>query len=309
MASDNEKIITVSNKNISKLLECDIGDEVVVKTSSGNNPIRLKVVNVDYFDPPCEDKSHKRAMKRLSPVQIRYESKNPFNSKYGLYVYKSNGYYQVRKSIHGDYRLFGVYDNLDHAYFIRDFLMENEWDTNRLGDIEFNEGMQKYYVIKVIDRVFVLGEFDTFEEAEDNIYECYKDFLANIFKHKNGIETHEDLNFLIWQFDQLYLEFDQTVKDDEFWLIDRLPKLEQSPKPKKSKYSFDSLYGLTPWQKTMRDEIRKLEKDIFTFDELKDSLSRYKTKNFDMKVRKHLNELVDLGLVKALGNDVYEKSW
>ena len=311
MDSDEGKVITVSNKNISKLLNLKVGEKITVgMVGNENDSVMLEIVDGDFFDSPYASKDSKKARhKNSSPIQIKYESKNPFNSRYGLYVYKSLGYYQVRKSIYGNHRLFGVYDNLDHAYFVRDFLMENEWDVTRFGEIEFNGQTQKFYVIKVIDRVFVLGEFDTFEEARDNATECYKDCLANIFKYKNGIEVHDDLNHLKWQFDQLYDEFDRTVEDNEFWLIDRLPKIEEPSKAKKSKYTLESLYGLTPWQKIIRDEIRKLDKSVFTFDELKNSLLRYKTKNFDKKVRKHLDELIDLDLVRCLGDDVYEKCW
>ena len=64
----------------------------------------------------------------------------------------------------------------------------------------------------------------------------------------------------------------------------------------------DIVFNLTPWQKTVYDSFDTKA----TFDEIKKSLIRYKSGNFDKKIKKNLDELTDLKLIRK-NKDVYEK--
>ena len=64
----------------------------------------------------------------------------------------------------------------------------------------------------------------------------------------------------------------------------------------------DIIFTMAPFQKAVYDAV-----DSSTFDEIKKSLARYRSKNFDVKIQKNLDELVELGLIKR-SQDYYEKT-
>ena len=58
---------------------------------------------------------------------------------------------------------------------------------------------------------------------------------------------------------------------------------------------------MTPFQKSVYDAVNHS-----TFDEIKKSLIRYKSGNFDEKIRKNLDELADSGMIVKNGQ-YYDK--
>ena len=56
---------------------------------------------------------------------IRKFKRNPNNSAYGLNITKVFDTYVIKKQIAGDEYIFGYYDNLDDAQFVRNILLDN----------------------------------------------------------------------------------------------------------------------------------------------------------------------------------------
>ena len=76
--------------------------------------------------------------------------------------------------------------------------------------------------------------------------------------------------------------------------------------------SFDDIVsGMSMWQKIIYDTIVRIDKNYFTWDELINHsyLKRYKSGNYEDKVKKHLDELVDLGLVVQLEVNIFKKEF
>ena len=220
--------------------------------------------------------------------------RNPNNSKYGLNISRVFEIFMVKKQIAGEEHIFGFFDNLEDARFTRNFLLDNSWDVNAFGQIEFCDETDTYKIVLVHDDlVYVLGTFDDIEEAKNNIENCRKDFLNKIYKHKNGLANHPHLDRLTDHIEELEDAF-QLKTSDETWQIKGDVENPLS----------DIIFSLTPWQKIIYDSTG----DTFTFDEVKTSLIRFKSKNFDEKIRRHLDEMVRLGLIKKLDDSNFEKT-
>ena len=220
--------------------------------------------------------------------------RNPNNSKYGLNISRVFEIFMVKKQIASEEHIFGFFDNLEDARFTRNFLLDNSWDVNAFGQIEFCDETDTYKIVLVHDDlVYVLGTFDDIEEAKNNIENCRKDFLNKIYKHKNGLANHPHLDRLTDHIEELEDAF-QLKTSDETWQIKGDVEDPLS----------DIIFSLTPWQKIIYDSTG----DTFTFDEVKTSLIRFKSKNFDEKIRRHLDEMVRLGLIKKLDDSNFEKT-
>ena len=106
-----------------------------------------------------------------------------------------------------------------------------------------------------------------------------------------GLSNHPHLDILTDRIQELENEFQMKTQDD-VWNFGGV----ENPLT-------DIIFNLTPWQKIIYDNVA----DEFTFDELEKSLGRYKSKNFDKKIRKYLDELIDLNLIEKLDGDCYKK--
>ncbi len=222
---------------------------------------------------------------------IKRHSRNPNNSKYGLNIAKVFDTYIIKKQIAGDEYIFGYYDNLEDAEFVRNFLLEHSWNVNEFEDICYCEDTSEYKVVKVIDdNVYVI---DSFFSANIDLDKCYEEFLAKISKHKYGMASYPHLDLLKDKIPQLEEELNVKVRDD-YWDFtgtgDDLEALNQI------------VFTLTPFQKSIYDSIDEAS----SFEDIKKALIRYKSKNFDEKIDKNLNELMDMGLVLKDGN-LYKK--
>ena len=104
-----------------------------------------------------EDKIHLLGKYNLKPDEdtlarlIRKHKRNPNNSRYGLNIVKVFDVFVIKKQIAGDDYIFGYYDNLEDAQFVRNFLMDNDWNVNEFKSIEFDEDTDTYKVVKVFD--------------------------------------------------------------------------------------------------------------------------------------------------------------
>lgn len=245
-----------------------------------------------------EDKIHLLAKYRRKPDAaaienlIKRHKRNPNNSRYGLNISKVFDTFVIKKQIAGDDYVFGYYDNLADAEFVRNFLMDHNWNVDEFGQIEFDEDTGTYKAVKVIDdMVYVLGSFD-----DDNIdlNKVYGEFLAKISKHKYGLASYPHLDLLKDSIEDLEAEFG-TKPTDDVWSFSNISN-------EKSALS-EIIFTLTPFEKSVYDAIG----DETTFDEIKRALIRYRSKNFENKININLESLIEKGLVERNG-DLFKKT-
>ena len=70
---------------------------------------------------------------------IKQYKRNPNNSKYGLNITRVFDTLVIKKQIAGDDYIFGYYDNFEDARFVRNFLLDNDWDVCKFNEIEFDD--------------------------------------------------------------------------------------------------------------------------------------------------------------------------
>lgn len=101
--------------------------------------------------------------------------------KYGRHITYHNDAYRVIKSINGQQRIFGAFDNVEDARNLRDILVINNWDSTKIdaklfrnitakSDLDrhfyIRKERDKYIVSRVIDgELKYFGSYDTKEEA------------------------------------------------------------------------------------------------------------------------------------------------
>ena len=244
-----------------------------------------KLYLLGKFDTKPNDEYLEKLIKKIR--------RNPNNSKYGLNISRVFEIFMVKKQIAGEEHVFGLFDNLDDAKFTRNFLLDNSWNVDAFSQIEFFDEDESYKIVFVFDdMVYVLGTFDDLEEARKNIKNSRKDFLNRIYKHKNGLANYPHLDRLTDHLSELEEEF-QLKTSDETWQIRN--DVEDPLK--------DFVFNLTPWQKIIYDSAG----ETFTFDELKVSLKRYRSKNFDEKITRHLEELIGLELIEKIDDENFRK--
>lgn len=247
-----------------------------------------------------EDKLRLIAKYKLKPDEktvkklINKYRRNPNNSKYGLNIMNYFGTFIIKKQIFGEEIIFGYYDNLKDAEFVRNFLLDNEWNVNKFSEIMFDDETDTYKVISVIDdTVYVLDSFESKEDIDLN--NVHEEFLAKISKHKYGLATYHHLDLLTDKIDELEVKFGVETKDD-YWTLKNLND--------NSSALNEIIFNMTPFQKTIYDVISSKT----TLSEIEQALVRYKTKNFTQKIIKNLDELIDLGLVEKIGDETYRKT-
>jgi hypothetical protein len=210
--------------------------------------------------------------------------RNPNNSRYGLNITRIFDTYIIKKRIAGDDYIFGYYESLEDAEFVRNHLLENDWDVSGFSQIHYDEESDDYKVVEVIDdRVYVL---DTFKSRSDiNLQDCRRQFLNKIAKHRLGLEEHPSLDELREKIAELEEEFNMTVRDDTWELKDTSDPLN------------DIIFNLTPFQKSVYDAV-----DNSTVEDIEKSLVRFRSGNFTQKIRKNLDELEKMGMIYENNN-------
>lgn len=247
-----------------------------------------------------DDKLHLLAKYRSKPDDetikklIKKYRRNPNNSKYGLNIMNYFDTFIIKKQIFGEEIIFGYYDNLKDAEFVRNFLLDNQWNVNKFSEVMFDDETNTYKVISVIDdAVYVLDSFDLKEEI--NIDKVHEEFLAKISKHKYGLGTYHHLDLLTDRIEELELKFGVKTKDEN-WSFKNLNNSSSALN--------EIIFNMTPFQKAIYDVIFSKT----TLDEIEHALVRYKTKNFREKIVKNLNELIELKLVVQIGDETYKKT-
>lgn len=280
-----------ASKNYGKFKSME--DAILIRDLLIRNGWNLYFDKITYFDgryiitDVIDDKIHLIAKFRRKPSQdtadklIKKHKRNPNNSRYGLNITKVFDTYVIKKRIAGDDYIFGYYDNLDDAEFVRNFLLDNSWNVDEFSQIEYDEDNDNYKVIEVIDdRVYVLKTCD----GKIDLDKVRREFLLKITKHKLGLSVHPHLDELASKIPELEERFGLKAEDDVWKLGDTQNPLN------------DIIFNLTPFQKSVYDAI-----DDSTFEEIRQSLIRFKSGNFNQKIQKNLDELISQGLVVKKG--------
>ena len=217
---------------------------------------------------------------------VKKHQRNPNNSKYGLNISRILDTYMISKQIAGDNYVFGLYDDLQDAEFVRNFLMDHQWNVNEFKPIEYDDETDLYRVILVIDDyVYVL---DSFENDDIDLNRSYEEFLVKISKHKYGLANYPHLDRLKNKISELEEQLNVTAKDD-VWVF------EESIEEKDALNEI--IFTLTPFQKSVYDAIDGKT----TFNEIKHKLIRFNSGNFEVKIDNNLNDLIEKGLVEKIG--------
>ena len=226
------------------------------------------------------------SIERLTKNKIR----NPNNSRYGLNITKVFDTYVIKKQIAGDDYIFGYYDNLCDAQFVRNFLLDHNWNVNEFSEIELDDETGTYKVVRVIDdNVYVIDSYDSKEEV--NLNDSYEKFLAQISKHKFGLADHPHLDLLKDSIPDLERQFDVKTKDDVWSFEGASSPLD------------DIIFNLTPFQQSVYDAVGSNT----SLDEIKKSLIRYRSKNFDKKILKNIDDLIEMNLIEKVDSEHYKK--
>ena len=225
---------------------------------------------------------------------IKKFKRNPNNSEYGLNITRVFDTFVIKKQIAGDDYIFGYYDNFEDARFVRNFLLDNDWNVNAFRQIEFDDETHSYRVVSIIDdKVYVLGNFKF--KSRIRLEETYEKFLAKILKHKYGLANYPHLDPLKDEIPYLESRFQVKARDGTW----QLNNLGENTSPLN-----EIIFALTPFQQSVYDAIGK----DTSLEQIEKSLIRYKSKNFTQKIIKNTDELIDLDLIIKTGENTFSKT-
>jgi hypothetical protein len=166
------------------------------------------------------------------------------------------------------------------------------WNVNAFNEVNYCEDTGDYKVVRVIDdKVYVL---DSFYSDNIDLKKCYESFLTKISKHKYALDSYPHLDALKDKIPDLEEEFGVKVMDD-YWDFtnagdgDALNQI---------------VFNLSPFKQSIYDSINGKT----SFEDIKKSLIRYKSKNFEGKITKHLDEMIESGLIERDGEFYKKKS-
>ena len=269
-----------------ELVRCDWNlDEITGTYEMDDEYLTVGVIDEKIY---ILSRSHERPSQNEVENLVKIKTRNPNGSRYGLNIARVFDTFVIKKQIFGMEQIFGYYDNLDDAEFVRNFLMDHMWNVNELSQIEHDES-GAYRIVEVIDdKAYV---FDTFkEEGEIDLEKSHRDFLTKISKHKYGLAAHPYLDELKDRIPELEKRFGVTADDDVWSFEDARDPLN------------DIIFSLTPFQQAVFDAV-----DGSTFDEITDSLKRFRSKNFEAKISRNLDELEEMNLIEK-EDDIFKKS-
>lgn len=294
--NSNSYAIYKSSKNYGKFKNIDdaiFAREILIENNWDLTGIKNLYHNDDEYiiTSTLDDKLHFIAKYNRKPGEdeiVNHQNKfkrNPNNSKYGLNITRVFETFIIQKQIMGDEYIFGYYDNLEDASFIRNHLMDHMWNIGEFSKIMYDEENKNYKITEVIDdKVYVIDSYEC--ESEIDLEKSYEKFLTKISKHKYGLASHPYLDELKDRIDELEEHFNVRVSDENW-------NLENITDPLN-----DIIFKLTPFQKAVYDSV-----DNSSISEIEKSLSRFRSGNFTGKIMKNLDELITMGLVRE--NDGY----
>ncbi len=223
---------------------------------------------------------------------IKKHKRNPNNSRYGLNITRVFDTFVIKKQIAGDDYIFGYYDNLEDAQFVRNFLMDHSWNVDEFETVNFCDETDSYKVVLVIDdKVYVL---DSSKSNDFDLNETYGNFLLKISKHKYGLASYPHLDLLKDSIEELEEQLGVKANDD-VWSFSNI---EDDASPLN-----DIVFSLTPFEQSVYDAIAM----DTSFEDIKKSLIRYRSKNFEDKINRNIDSLIEKGLVEKTESN-YKKT-
>lgn len=263
------------------------------------------------------------AQNNLQDVLDRFEYKKMVFDE--DYIQENGNQFAIHDS---DSKYFGSFKSFEDACTVRDFLVENNWD---LTNFDYNSiyHINGYYwrFVKFKSYLRIVGKYENFDDAflnQNNISDYslkdltnpdnqYLEINRNIIKRKGKFEVTKRIDGQKISFGIFDTRQEAIKARDEFesngWEIDYD---ENSIFNDSYQDSFQEIvFNLTLWQKLIYDAIDKMDCDIFYFDDLinHNTLRPYKRGNFNSKVEKYLNELIDLNLVRKIGDGSFRALW
>ena len=104
-------------------------------------------------------------------------------------IYKSRNTYKVTNIINKKSKIFGVYDSLDKAVFIRDLLVKHKWKITEIKKLppvfRFNDRWVILYIEN--NKIMMLGDFKTQSSAFKNLDKTIKNYHRNPKNTKYGL--------------------------------------------------------------------------------------------------------------------------
>ena len=252
-----------------------------------------------------------------------------YKTGYKNVVFNGN-LFAVHRGQHGRITYFGSFHELIDAVSVRDVLEGFEWDLSAIDEDRTYRVNGYYYRFHIFEgTVKIIGKFNSLEDSEANRNNLsdltYEDLYdpENPYSKVNKYITKRGNKFWIKKKidGQVVILGPYDTRDeaidarDSYELNDWNLDLDEESIYNSGGYDDDLedlISSFTMWQKIVYDTIVRLDKSRFTFEELigHSYIKRYKSgSNFADKVMKHLNELVDFGLVTRIGDDVYQKEF
>lgn len=190
-------------------------------------------------------------------------------------IYEMNDYFWKLHIFEGTVKIIGKYESLEDAWN----------DSNNLSHVTFEELYDPENQYSKVNRYIWkrLGEYWIRKKINDEIQ-----YIGPYESREEAIEARDEFEDNGW---------DLAVDKDSIFSADM----------GEDRFS-DIVSGLSMWQKIIYDTIDRIGNMEFSFDELINHsyLKRYRSgKNFEAKVNRYLNELIDLGLVSDMGDGLY----
>ena len=279
-----------------------------------NNVVRI----LDSFDS-LED-----ALINLEDVLNSFEEKKmiwdePFINRNGNLL-----------SVHGpDSNYWGSFKTFEDACSARDFLIDIDWNLSKVNYQDIHEYNGYFWRFAPYGNyIKIVAKYTSFDDAflnQNNL----SDFSLNDLNNPDN--QYDPINRHIWKKGDKFLILKRiggqiidfgsySTKEEAIRARDEFEADNWTVTHDKDSVFYDEDYddsffdivsSLSLWQKQIYDSIDKMDGDTFVFDDLLESrnLRHYKHGNFESKVHKYLNELIDLGLVEDLGNSEYRPLW
>ena len=281
-----------------------------------------KVIVADKFDSQSE---------ALGNAQKSIEEYR--KSKYGTgekHVVFNGRLFAVQRWMSGKINYFGSFKELEDAVAVRNLLVDVDWDLSSIYEnriYEINDYFYKFHIFE--GTVKIIGKFRNNEDAQSNennlsnltyedIYDPenqYSKVNRHISKRGGKFWIKKNIDGqprIFGPFDTRSDAIDARDKYEEMgWNIDFDEQSIYSADPDSDDSFEEVISKLSMWQRIIYDTIVRLDKTYFSFEELADHsfLKRYKSANYIQKVSKHLQELVDLGLVTQLEENIFKKEF
>lgn len=246
------------------------------------------------------------------------------------YVVFNGKMYAVQRGVSGKIIYYGSFHELEDAVAVRDLLVSIDWNLEDVYEnriYEFSDIFYKFHIFENL--VKIIGKFKSHDDAVGNVNN-----LSSL--------TYED----IYDPENQYSKANRhiTKRLGEYWVKKKIDgqirmfgpyptrdaAIDARDEYEKNGWDFgldgESIYSnggdyddsledivsdMSLWQKIIYDTIVRLEKTYFSFDDLLNHsyLKRYRSGNFETKVSKHLGELVAMGLVSQLEENIFRKEF